>query len=610
MHPTAMHRQVTAGPLHMETLVAKNQLGQLLHERDQYDEALVLLRETLYGRLEALGSHHVQVFNARRALSRLLKDMGRVNEAQRVLRPEDVKALEKSVGGEHRVTHKVVETLEDINRTFDELELERTRLEEKLEEKKQYMAEERRQLEEKLDKDKRRLEERNEQLQAEKERLLYDMQRRGRPLQDDRNAIRRGLQAGFGRPLEPYHFAGDTSPGSTSSSEAGGLTPSEKPLPSLPPGAPSSTSSGHLGGLLTWEEADHLWFPESSSVAPAPGLAPERRCRGAQPSAAAPWKRQCPGVDGSFSGIRGAPSLPEASPGQELLTEALVGDRQALTEHLLDEGALSELQAILSHARSGMGVPQHATAPDQQRKSMPAHGESKMTPQQQALHAARHHMQTAHTDAALQDVIRTLAVALGAIRTETGTIKALHAVLFQLIWPGLSNVEVCTRTGASLSNFAKWRRRVQQVDEVSESAMDKRADNVASNWANETELLAVPHTPLLAAQPTLTPTGLLVPVEVLKVDEAAPFHSWNLTEEQWFERQAGRDPHSTPITTTPPPSPPPPPSSPLPLRRRPQLLCSRLTCTTLAAQIHMSGLEKSATPEREAAAVCKQQYAP
>ena len=43
------------------------------------------------------------------------------------------------------------------------------------------------------------------------------------------------------------------------------------------------------------------------------------------------------------------------------------------------------------------------------------------------------------------------------------TIKALHAVLLQLETPGMGEREACTATGASLSNYKKWRRRVQHA---------------------------------------------------------------------------------------------------------------------------------------------------
>ena len=46
---------------------------------------------------------------------------------------------------------------------------------------------------------------------------------------------------------------------------------------------------------------------------------------------------------------------------------------------------------------------------------------------------------------------------------EVGTIRALHAVLLQLARPGMNDVEAYRSTGASRSNFTKWRRRVQHI---------------------------------------------------------------------------------------------------------------------------------------------------
>ena len=73
---------------------------------------------------------------------------------------------------------------------------------------------------------------------------------------------------------------------------------------------------------------------------------------------------------------------------------------------------------------------------------------------------ALHRIQLAHTDMEVFKVVNSLAVALGARRTEMGTVKALHAVLLQLVRPGISNAEACNATGASTSNFSKWRRQV------------------------------------------------------------------------------------------------------------------------------------------------------
>ena len=86
-----------------------------------------------------------------------------------------------------------------------------------------------------------------------------------------------------------------------------------------------------------------------------------------------------------------------------------------------------------------------------------------MTPEQQALHVARQCMQIPHTDAEMCQFVRTLAIALGASRTEAGTVKALLAVLVSLERPEMSEEEAYTSTGASKSNFKKWRKRVQSA---------------------------------------------------------------------------------------------------------------------------------------------------
>eukprot|EP00964_Phaeocystis_antarctica_P054554 scaffold32072_cov61-Phaeocystis_antarctica.AAC.5 len=89
------------------------------------------------------------------------------------------------------------------------------------------------------------------------------------------------------------------------------------------------------------------------------------------------------------------------------------------------------------------------------------HGQDSITPKQRALHVARQRMQFARTDAEMQQVVHTLATALGASRIEVGTIKALHAVLLTLERPEMSDKQAYTSTGGSLSNFKKWRRKVQ-----------------------------------------------------------------------------------------------------------------------------------------------------
>ena len=91
------------------------------------------------------------------------------------------------------------------------------------------------------------------------------------------------------------------------------------------------------------------------------------------------------------------------------------------------------------------------------------HSQGSMTPEQQALHVARQSMRIPHTDAERDQFVRTLAVALGARRPEAGTIKALLAVLVTLERPDMGEEEAYTSTGASASNFKRWRKRVQSA---------------------------------------------------------------------------------------------------------------------------------------------------
>ena len=94
----------------------------------------------------------------------------------------------------------------------------------------------------------------------------------------------------------------------------------------------------------------------------------------------------------------------------------------------------------------------------------PAQAVPASEPEHFALEEALHRIQLAHTDMEVFKVVNSLAVALGARRTEMGTVKALHAVLLQLVRPGISNAEACNATGASTSNFSKWRRQVQTAN--------------------------------------------------------------------------------------------------------------------------------------------------
>ena len=84
-------------------------------------------------------------------------------------------------------------------------------------------------------------------------------------------------------------------------------------------------------------------------------------------------------------------------------------------------------------------------------------------PPRPALNEALSRIQTASSAIEVWKICRTLAVAFGAIRPEAGTIKALHAVLIQLLRPGMSDVEASGSTGASKSNFLQWKRKVVYV---------------------------------------------------------------------------------------------------------------------------------------------------
>ena len=76
---------------------------------------------------------------------------------------------------------------------------------------------------------------------------------------------------------------------------------------------------------------------------------------------------------------------------------------------------------------------------------------------------ARQLMLAARTETETLKIVRALALALGAVRTESGTIKAVHAVLLLLDRPEMSEKEAYTSTGASMSNFKKWRKRIRHA---------------------------------------------------------------------------------------------------------------------------------------------------
>ena len=100
-----------------------------------------------------------------------------------------------------------------------------------------------------------------------------------------------------------------------------------------------------------------------------------------------------------------------------------------------------------------------------------------------ALAAARDALSS---DVPVEEDVRTalsdLARALGAKRSEKGTITALRAIVEQQVRPGKTDKMCYQRTGASKSNFMKWKRRVHQcqvaghVDDVMVEGMTDSAD--------------------------------------------------------------------------------------------------------------------------------------
>jgi len=129
----------------------------------------------------------------------------------------------------------------------------------------------------------------------------------------------------------------------------------------------------------------------------------------------------------------------------------------------LDPGWLTEMLNELDEGNNDAGSErQEAHLPVGPPGSLD-HGQGSMTPRQRALHVARQRMQFARTDAEIQQAVHTLATALGASRIEGATIKALHAVLLTLERPEMSDKQAYTSTGGSLSNFKKWRKKVQHA---------------------------------------------------------------------------------------------------------------------------------------------------
>ena len=289
---------------------------------------------------------------------------------------------------------------------------------------------------ERTDVDKRQLKERNEQLQAEKERLMYDMLRRGQIIDDDsRSAIRRGLQAG---PNEP---SSDTAP-----SEAGCPVPSDSPPPSLPPGAPSSTAGESSIAPPPVSEAGSMSEVEEAILADVMG--DEAVVLELQSYLSSQWVSSPP-----------TQANPENVADVAVVLPRVIAHRVQGGVDSTPQGQGGKRQRQEPHLPVGLPVgPSCGQLPGSLD-----HGQGSMTRRQQALQVARQSMQIARTDVEIFKVVRSLCLALGSTRTESGTVKAVHAVLLQLDRPGMSEKEAYTSTGASMSNFRKWRKRVEHA---------------------------------------------------------------------------------------------------------------------------------------------------
>ena len=302
----------------------------------------------------------------------------------------------------------------------------------------------------------RRLEERNEQLRGEKERLLYDLQRRSRPLDDadDRSAIRRGLQAGCSKHPSP------SADGSTSSDRSG-TKPSSDLSP--PPGPPSSNS----GESTTAEQAQPT-EPDSNVtdlvarhvekevahllLSCARGGHANHQCESTEAST----KEACTSATATACSTSAAPiSSPSVALTHATATSSAAAEAELIGSYLAARAATED------ELNERVPAPEPAPGISLDTDSLVASG-GVSTPEE-AILVARRDIMVAQDQIQVQRVVRTLGMALGASRIETGTAKALHAVLLQLARPGVSDIEAYRSTGASRSNFTKWRRRVQQI---------------------------------------------------------------------------------------------------------------------------------------------------
>ena len=302
---------------------------------------------------------------------------------------------------------------------------------------------------------------------------------------DDSNrvALRRGLQAGAKSKPHDASTAKATGlmTGGTSPSEAGGSAPSDLGPLSMPPGPPSSGSPDEPG------PSEEQLPTEGAVRVPSSGTALATETGPASSSVTGPAAMEAflssllsdelatVELQNRLTPVGAAAIGPGAQQGPHSGHLQPNGPNpQAVSSYLPVPVAVAVAPVagvtVAPVAPFGMPPPaaQHPPAAQPLFGNVPPapwQGHSPpvaMTPRQTALYLALLQLsQRARTEVEIHQIVRALALALGASRTESGSIKALHAVLIQMGRPGMSEEEAYRATGASLSNFKKWRKRVQ-----------------------------------------------------------------------------------------------------------------------------------------------------
>ena len=304
---------------------------------------------------------------------------------------------------------------------------------------------------------------------------------------------------------------------SDNSSKAGGPIPFVSPPPSLLPGPPSSVSSGHTAEFFSklWHTATQSEDSRQQLESNGEALAAPNTYSGAPGASSGTEMEQELATDALLAEILGdeetlleLQTMLDATEERPVKQEPDQGSQGALAAptNALPVAAgdgVAQQRVMAQHTMQDTVTKEVDSTPqgqgDKRQRQVPVHGlpvhrffvheplrhlarsfggsaggsctptslhavqPDNMTPRQQALHVARHRIQGTQDAVEVVQVVRNLAIALGASRTEGGTIKALHAVLLQLDRHGMSCEQACASTGASRSNFTKWHRRVRHA---------------------------------------------------------------------------------------------------------------------------------------------------